>query len=100
MDGDPSYLSQNVKIVNRLGLHARAAGKLVNLVTQFNACVTLVKDNQVAPTDSVMELLLLTAGLGDNVTIKATGPEANAALQAVAALIQKGFEEDMQSTDI
>jgi phosphotransferase system HPr (HPr) family protein len=95
-----SPLCQTVKIVNRLGLHARAAGKLVNLAAQFNACVTLEKDNQVAPADSVMELLMLTASPGDSVTISATGPEAPAALQAVVALIQEGFGEDEQGADV
>lgn len=86
---------QSVKIVNRLGLHARAAGKLVNLADQFNAIVTLEKDNQVASTDSILELMMLTASPGDEVTVKATGPEASMALKAVVDLIQQGFGEEI-----
>ncbi len=86
---------QSVKIVNRLGLHARASGKLVNLADQFNAIVTLEKDNQVASTDSILELMMLTASPGDEVTVKATGPEASMALKAVVDLIQQGFGEEI-----
>ena len=92
---DIPVASQTVKIVNRLGLHARAAGKLVKLTDPFNAHVVVEKNNQIAPTDSVMELLMLTASPGDSVTITATGPEAAAALQAVVTLIQEGFGEEI-----
>ncbi|MCE3231530.1 MAG: HPr family phosphocarrier protein [Alphaproteobacteria bacterium] len=91
---------QSVKIVNLLGLHARAAGKLVNLAGQFNAIVTLEKDNQRASTDSVMELMMLTAGPGDTVVIKADGPEAVAAVKAVAELVQDGFGERVVSSKV
>lgn len=92
---DDTASSQTVKIVNRLGLHARPAGKVVNLVDQFNAIVTLEKDGQVASTDSVMELMMLTADLGDRVIIKTTGSDAEAALKAVVDLIQEGFGEEI-----
>jgi phosphocarrier protein len=91
---------QSVKIVNFLGLHARAAGKLVNLTGQFNAIVTLEKENQSASTDSVMELMMLTAGPGDTVVIKAAGPEAVAAVKAVAELVQDGFGEKIVSPKV
>jgi phosphocarrier protein HPr len=87
--------SQTVMIVNSLGLHARAAGKLVNLTDQFNATVTLEKEAQVANTDSVMELMMLTAGQGDKIIIKATGPDAASALKAVINLVQNGFGEEL-----
>lgn len=87
--------SQTVMIVNSLGLHARAAGKLVNLTDQFNATVTLENDGQVANADSVMELMMLTAGPGDKLIIKAIGPEAASALKAVVNLVQIGFGEEL-----
>ena len=90
--------SQQVKIVNLLGLHARAAGKLMNLARQFNASVTIEKDTQVACADSVMELIMLTAGPGDTVTIKTAGPDANTALMAIVVLIEDGFGEDLHQT--
>lgn len=90
-DGTPTC--QPVKITNRLGLHARAAGQVVNLAEQFEAIITVEKDGQVASTDSVMELMMLTAGSGDTVVVRTSGPEASAALKAVARLIQDGFGE-------
>lgn len=90
-----SMLPQSVKIINQLGLHARAAGKLMNTATQFNAAITIENDTHVASGDSVMELLMLTASKGDIVTINATGPEADAALKAVVKLIESGFGEDL-----
>jgi phosphotransferase system HPr (HPr) family protein len=87
---------QTVKIVNPLGLHARAAGKLVNLTDQFKATVTLEKNNQIASSDSVMELMMLTASLGDTITINATGPEADEALKAIVLLVEEGFGEDVR----
>lgn len=92
---DETPQCQSVKIINRLGLHARAAGKLVNVVDQFNAIVTLEKDNQVASTDSILELMMLTASPGDEVTVKAIGHEASTALKAVVDLIQQGFGEEI-----
>lgn len=86
---------QSVTIINRLGLHARAAGKLVNLADQFNSKVILEKNHQVADANSVMELMMLTAGPGDTVTVKAEGPEAEAVVKAIIDLIQQGFGEEI-----
>ena len=93
--GDRMLKRQSAKITNRLGLHARAAGRLASLASQFNATIALEKGRQVASTDSIMELMMLTAGSGDTVTITTTGPESAGALQAVASFIQNGFGEGM-----
>lgn len=91
---EPVY-EQTVTIVNPLGLHARASGKLAKLTDTFRATVTVEKDQEVASADSIMELMMLTAGLGDEVMIKAVGPEAKAALDAVVGLIESGFGEEV-----
>jgi phosphotransferase system HPr (HPr) family protein len=85
---------QTVLISNRLGLHARAAGKLVNTVDQFDAIVVIEKNQQSAQANSVLELMMLTAGPGDHISIKAEGPEAEAALKAIVNLIENRFDED------
>lgn len=87
--------SQTVVIVNRLGMHARAAAKFAQLSDQFNATVTLEKDDLIASADSIMELMMLTAGLGDKVKITTIGPESAAALRALVGLVQKGFGENI-----
>lgn len=84
---------QAVSITNRLGLHARAAGQVVNLAGRFDAIVTFEKEGQTASAASVMELMMLTAAQGDRVIVKTSGPEADAALEAVASLIRNGFGE-------
>lgn len=94
MSKDESFC-QTVMIVNQLGLHARAAGKLVNLTDKFKATVTLEKGIKIATADSVMELMMLTASPGDEVIIKATGPDAASALKAVVKLVQDGFGEEI-----
>ncbi|MBX9805554.1 MAG: HPr family phosphocarrier protein [Alphaproteobacteria bacterium] len=91
---DPLY-ARTVTIINPLGLHARASGKLAKLTDQFNASVTVEKDQEVASSDSVMELMMLTAGPGDELTIRAAGPDAKAALDAVVGLIESGFGEEV-----
>jgi phosphocarrier protein len=76
-------------------MHARAAAKFAQLSDQFNATVTLEKDDLTASADSIMELMMLTASLGDTVKITTIGPESAAALHALVDLIQKGFGEDV-----
>jgi phosphocarrier protein HPr len=92
--GLSNEVCQSTTIINRLGLHARAAGKLVNLTDQFNASITVKKNDQEASGDSIMELMMLTAAKGDQITIAATGPDANEAVQAIINLIQQRFDEE------
>lgn len=87
--------SRIIVIVNRLGMHARAAAKFAQLSDQFNATATVEKDDLIASADSIMELMMLTAGLGDTIKITAIGPESTAALHALADLVEKGFGEDV-----
>lgn len=83
-----------VEITNKRGLHARASAKFVNLATTFDADVTVSHDgNSVAGTD-IMELMLLAAGMGETITIAATGPEADAAVAKLAGLVRDKFGED------
>jgi phosphocarrier protein HPr len=91
--------SQTVVIVNRLGMHARAAAKFAQLSDQFNATTTIERGGSVASADSIMELMILTAGLGDTVKITTIGPESISALHALVDLIQKGFGEDVIASE-
>jgi phosphocarrier protein len=83
-----------VTICNQRGLHARASAKFVAEAGRFDARVTLSRDGEQVQADSIMELLMLAAGPGARITISAEGPEAQAALDALAALVECGFEEN------
>ncbi|EEX39401.1 HPr family phosphocarrier protein [Vibrio furnissii] len=87
--------SRTVLIQNRLGLHARAAVKLVELAQSFDAVLTIQsQEGKEATADSVMGLLMLESAQGQNVTISAEGSQAEQALNAVCHLIEAKFEED------
>ncbi|HAT8492766.1 TPA: HPr family phosphocarrier protein [Vibrio vulnificus] len=87
-------LSRKVLIQNRLGLHARAAVKLVELAQSFAAEVTIDnEEDKTAAADSVMGLLLLESAQGQYVTIHASGEQAEQALDAICHLIEDKFEE-------
>lgn len=88
-------LSKTVLIQNRLGLHARAAIKLVELAQSFDAVLTLEnQEGREVTADGVMGLLLLESAQGQHVTIHAEGSEAEPALEAVCHLIEVKFDED------
>ncbi|EPX4142114.1 HPr family phosphocarrier protein [Vibrio vulnificus] len=87
-------LSRKVLIQNRLGLHARAAVKLVELAQSFAAEVTINnEEDKTAAADSVMGLLMLESAQGQYVTIHASGEQAEQALDAICHLIEDKFEE-------
>jgi phosphocarrier protein len=86
-------LEQEIVISNRLGLHARASAKLVQLVQGFKSTVWLVSRGREVNAQSIMGVMMLAAGLGSPVTIRADGPDEEAALTAVAALFERKFDE-------
>lgn len=91
---DEHCCSQTVLIQNRLGLHARAAIKLVELAQSFDAQVTISNGDKEVIADGVMGLLLLESAQGQRVTIQAKGTQASQALTAVCALIEQKFDEE------
>ena len=87
-------LVRTVEIVNKRGLHARASAKFVKVSAGFQAEVRVSKDGQTVDARSIMGLMMLAAGPGCCIDIEADGPEAEAALDALAALIADRFQED------
>lgn len=85
---------RNVAVVNRQGLHARAALAVANLVRQFDARVTLVLDGQRADTSEMLQMLSLGAGQGRTVQVESVGPHAEAVADAVASLFANKFYEE------
>ncbi len=86
--------SGTFEIVNVLGLHARAATKLVQLASRHRAEVELELDGQKANAKSVMGVLLLACGMGSHLAVRATGEDADAAVRAIGELIANRFGED------
>jgi phosphocarrier protein HPr len=83
-----------VTIVNRRGLHARAAARFVKVAEQFVAEIEVAKDDMVVSGSSIMGLMVLAAAPGAQLEIRARGREAKAALAALVALVEGGFDEE------
>ena len=86
-------LSQEIKIVNRLGLHARAAAQLVRMANEYPCDIHLDKDGQVSNAKSVMEVLMLGAPAGTSIKVSAEGEKEGEALKAIVALFAARFHE-------
>lgn len=82
-----------LKIINQRGLHARAAARFAKLAGRFAADIVVKRDGQAAAGDSILELLMLGAGVGEEIMLSATGKECEAALKALAELVSGGFDE-------
>src|SRR6185295_19180845 len=86
-------VSRTLTICNRRGLHARAAAKFVALAERFGASVDVVKDGQSVAARSIMGLMMLGAGIGATIELRAEGWDAKEAMDALAALVEAGFNE-------
>ena len=84
---------REVEIVNKKGLHARASAKFVQVAEQFDAAITVTRGGESVGGTSIMGLMMLAAGPGTTITIKATGRQAQEAMDAVCALITSRFGE-------
>ena len=86
-------LVRHLKIINKKGLHARATAKLVQTVDRFTADVWISRCGEIVGGRSIMALLTLGAGMGTMISIAALGEDADAALNAISALIADRFGE-------
>jgi phosphocarrier protein len=94
MEATPTHLSRAATIRNQRGLHARAAAKFVKLANEFEAEIQVRRGDLTANGRSIMGLMMLSAGLGNEVEVTVSGPDAEKALSAVLALIGRKFDED------
>lgn len=86
-------LDATLIIVNPLGLHARAAGKLVNLAKTFESEISIAKGGDPVDGKSIMSVMLLAAPVGSEIDLKVEGPDAAEAFAALCDLINDGFGE-------
>ena len=84
---------REVTIVNRLGLHARAAVKIVSVCSKYVSNVVLVVNGRRADGRRLMAILMLSATVGSQISIQAQGPDEKEAIEAVTRLISNGFGE-------
>ena len=85
--------SVEAEIVNRLGLHARAAAKLTHIASGFQCEIWLSRSGRRVNAKSIMGVMMLAAGKGAKVMLEADGPDADAALKALIGLIANRFGE-------
>ena len=86
--------SRNVEIINKLGMHARAAAKFVKLATSFQSDIDIEKDSRRVNAKSIMGVMMLAASRGSTVTLYAMGDDAQQSLDALERLINDRFDED------
>lgn len=86
-------LRQTFTVSNKLGLHARPAALLVQTVNRFHSEVTIQKGKQKVNGKSIMGVMMLAAGPGSHVTIRASGPDARKAMAEIAKLFEQNFGE-------
>jgi phosphocarrier protein len=86
--------SRSVTVVNRLGMHARAAAKFVHLAVRFSAHVRVARDEREMDGKSIMGILLLAAARGTTIRISAEGADEDDAVEALTGLVKSGFGED------
>lgn len=86
-------LEQSIEIINKLGLHARAAGKLVETTSRFTSDVTIEKEGRNVDGKSIMAMMMLAAAKGTTINVKVNGEDEEAAMEAIIALINDRFGE-------
>jgi len=85
---------RQLAIINERGLHARASAKFVKCAEGFDADISVSRDGQTVPATSIMGLMMLAAAMGTTIMVEASGPEAEAALDALTALTVAKFGEE------
>ena len=86
-------VERSVQIVNRLGIHARPAAEIVKQAAKFKSGITIVRDDMEVNGKSIMGVMMLAAECGATIILRADGPDEEAALEALAAVIAAGFGE-------
>ena len=86
-------IAKEIEIKNKLGLHARAAAKLVHTAARFKSSIKIKKGDEEVDGKSILGILLLAAGRGTTITIKANGEDEAEAVDAIETLINAKFDE-------
>jgi len=87
-------LSEKIEIINKLGLHARAAAKFVSTANQYESAIKLSKDDRCVDGKSIMSVMMLAASCGTFLNLQVEGPDENDAFTAIKTLIADKFGEE------
>ena len=87
-------IQREVRIANRLGLHARAAARFVHTANRFRSRITVARDGRAMDGKSILGILLLAASHGTRLVVSAEGEDEAPAVEALAALVEGGFGEE------
>ena len=91
---DGEFLTKELTIVNKSGIHARPAAMFVKIANRFGSDIFVEKDGEKINGKSIMGLMMLAAGPGSKVTLHVKGADAAAAINELEALVQRKFDED------
>ena len=84
---------REVQIINKNGLHARPAAEIVKVASRFKSDITMVREDLEVNGKSIMGVMMLAAEYGSTLLVRATGPDADEAVQAIAELVERKFGE-------
>lgn len=91
---EPERPRAKAKIINKKGLHARASAKVVEATARFKSHITVRFGDTKVDADSILDLMMLAAGVGAEIEFEASGPDAEDAVNAMVALVEAKFGED------
>ena len=86
-------IKKKLTILNKLGLHARAAAKVVSTANDFKSTITITKDGKIADARSIMKLLMLSASQGSSISVEVQGIDQNDAMESIERLFNNKFDE-------
>ena len=86
-------ITKELMILNKLGLHARAAAKVVSMANEFESTITITKDGKNADARSIMKLLMLSASQGSKINIEVDGTDQKDAMKSIEKLFNNKFDE-------
>ena len=86
-------ITKKLMVLNKLGLHARAAAKVVSTANKFESTIVITKDGKNADARSIMKLLMLSASQGSSISIEVNGSDQNDAMKSIERLFNNKFDE-------
>ena len=86
-------ITKKLTILNKLGLHARAAAKVVSIANEFESTIIITKDGKNADARSIMKLLMLSASQGSSISVEVDGTDQNDAMRSIEELFNNKFDE-------